>query len=221
MLLEKERNLVVEYGNKMSQSGLTTGTSGNVSVYSPEEKLFAISPSGIAYEDIKPEDVVVMNLDYEIVDGDKKPSSEYHLHGIFYQKRDDVTSVIHTHSTYTTVFSCLRKPIEACHYVIGGCGSDKVECAEYATYGTEELAENAEAASRDSKGVLLANHGLVVYGPSIQKAYNLANNLDFVAVMQYRAMSVGTPVVLDKEEMDRVIDKFKTHGQPKKEMPGY
>lgn len=100
MLLKKERELVVEYGKKMSAAGLSKGTSGNISIYNAEEKLMAISPSGVGYFETVPEDVVVMDLEGNVVEGDKKPSSEWGLHTVFYVNKPDAGAVVHTHSAY-------------------------------------------------------------------------------------------------------------------------
>ena len=112
MILKEEREQVVEYGKKMVELGLTVGTFGNLSVYSPKENLMAISPSGMDYFLTKPEDVVVLTPDGEKVDGDAKPSSEYDMHRIFYQKRPGINAVVHTHSTYATTLACLHWSID-------------------------------------------------------------------------------------------------------------
>lgn len=218
MLMEKERNEVVEYGKLMSSSGLSKGTSGNISVYNPENGYMAISPSGVGYFETKPEDVVIMDLEGNIIDGDKKPSSEHDLHSIFYKEKPESRAVVHTHSTYCTTFACLNQPIKAVHYVIGGAGSSTVPCAEYATFGSPELARNVIDSCGSGKAVLLANHGLVTCGPSLKKAFGLAVNMEFVAEMQWRGMSVGDPVVLDDKEMDHVMECFKSYGQPAKKV---
>lgn len=217
MLLQKERELVVEYGKQMSSSGLSKGTSGNISIYNAEEKLMAISPSGIGYFETTPEDVVVMDLHGNIVEGDKKPSSEWGLHTVFYVNKPDARAVVHAHSTYCTTFACLNQPIRALHYVIGGAGTATVPCAPYRTFGTPELAEVAIEACGEGKAVLLANHGLLTCGPNIGKAFGLAVNMEFCAEMQYRAMCVGEPVILSDEEMANVMERFKTYGQPRKD----
>ena len=157
MLLKKERELVVEYGKKMSAAGLSKGTSGNISIYNAEEKLMAISPSGVGYFETVPEDVVVMDLEGNVVEGDKKPSSEWGLHTVFYVNKPDAGAVVHTHSAYCTTFACLNMPIKALHYVIGGAGTAEVPCAPYCTFGTPELAEAAIKACGKGKAVLLAN----------------------------------------------------------------
>jgi L-fuculose-phosphate aldolase len=212
----KEREQIVEYGKKMSAAGLSKGTSGNLSIYIPSEKLMLISPSGIGYFETLPEDVVVMDLDGNVVEGTCKPSSEFGLHSAFYKMRSDVQAVVHTHSTYCTTFACMRRPIEAVHYVIANAATSEVKCSDYATFGTEELAENVIKTCGNANAVLLANHGLVTCGPSMAKAFGLASNMEFVAEMQWRAMSVGTPAVLTEDEIANVMERFKSYGQPKK-----
>lgn len=213
MMLEKERELIVAYGKQMSNQGLSKGTSGNISIYNAEEKLMAISPSGIGYFETEPEDVVIMDLNGNIVEGNRKPSSEWGLHTIFYKNKPDAGAVVHTHSTYCTTFACLNQPIKAVHYVIGGSGVTEIPVAEYQTFGTDELAQSAINACGKSKAVLLANHGLVACGPNIQKAFGLAVNIEFVAEMQYRTMAVGTPVILTDEQMEASMKRAKTYGQ--------
>ena len=213
MLLEKEREQVVEYGKKMSSEGLTSGTSGNISVYNAEKQLMAISPSGIGYFETEPEDVVIMNLNGEVVEGNRKPSSEWALHTAMYKIKPNCGAVVHTHSMYCTVFASLRQPLKAVHYVIGDAGVAEVPCAPYETFGTEELAESAAKTIGKSDAVLLANHGMLACGKDIKVAYGLAKGMEYCAELQYRCMAIGKPVVLDDEEMDRVMDKFQNYGQ--------
>ena len=213
MMMEKERKLIVEYGKQMSGQGLSKGTSGNISIYNKNENLMAISPSGIGYFDTTPEDVVIMDLEGNVVEGNRKPSSEWRLHTVFYKNKPDAGAVVHTHSTYCTTFACLNQTIKAVHYVIGGAGVTEIPVAKYETFGTDELAQSAINACGDSKAVLLANHGLVVCGPNIQKAFGLAVNIEFVAEMQYRTMSVGTPVILTDEQMAASMERAKSYGQ--------
>lgn len=216
MLMQKERELIVEYGKKMSSSGLSSGTSGNISIYNAEERKMAISPSGIGYFDTKPSDIVIMDLFGNIVDGERKPSSEWDLHTEFYKAKPHARSVVHAHSVYCTTFAVLNQPIRAVHYVIGDAGAAEVPCAQYRTFGTPELAQEAVRAAGKSDAVLLANHGVLTCGTSLQSAYGLACNLEFIAEVQYRAMGVGTPAVLSDEEMDNVMERFKSYGQVKK-----
>lgn len=217
MYLEEKKELV-EYGKKMSAEGLSSGTSGNLSIYLKEEGVVLITPSGIGYFDTEPEDIVVMDLEGNILEGKRKPSSEWHLHTLFYKNKPEARAVVHTHSKYCTTLSTLRMPIKAVHYVIADAGTDEVPCAPYRRYGTEELAKVAVETAGESNAVLLANHGIVVCGKNLKSAYGLAKGMEYVAEIQVTAMSVGEPVVLTKEEMDEVLEGFKTYGQVKREL---
>jgi L-fuculose-phosphate aldolase len=221
MLMQEERELVVEYGKKMSAAHLSTGTSGNISIYNAEKGLMAISPSGMDYFSTTPEDVVITDLNANIVDGKRKPSSEWALHTTFYKHKPHAGAVVHTHSVYCTTLAVLGEPIRAVHYVIGDANTDTVPCAPYQLFGTEALAEAAMEVCGESDAVLLGNHGLVCCGKNIKSAYGLACNLEFIAELQLRAMSVGKPNVLSKEQMAEVMVKFQSYGQPNSGKTGY
>ena len=216
MKLEQERELLTEYGRRMSRAGLSVGTSGNLSIYVPEEGLMAITPSGLDYEATAPADIVVMDLEAHVVEGERKPSSEWALHTKFYQRHPAARAVVHTHSMYCTTLACLGKPLEAVHYAIGAAGAARVPVAPYHLFGTPELAEAAVAACGEGKAVLLANHGLVAWEGSLPKAFSLARDLEFTAELQWRAMAVGTPNILTDSQMAEALERFKTYGQPKK-----
>lgn len=221
MLLQKERELVVEYGRKMSADHLCTGTSGNISIHVPEQGLMAISPSGIGYFDTRPEDVVVTDLEARIVEGSRKPSSEWTLHTLFYEAKPHIRAVVHTHSMYCTTFAVLGQPLRAVHYAIADAGAAEIPCAPYFPFGTLELAEAAVEAAGKSDAVLLGNHGLVACGKNLAGAYGLAVNLEYVAELQYRALCIGTPNVLGKAAMDDVMERFRSYGQPGGGKTGY
>ena len=216
MKLEQERELLTEYGRWMSRAGLSVGTSGNLSIYVPEEGLMAITPSGLDYEATTPADIVVMDLDAHVVEGERKPSSEWALHTKFYQRHPAARAVVHTHSMYCTTLACLGKPLEAVHYAIGAAGTARIPVAPYRLFGSPELAEAAVEACGDGKAVLLANHGLVAWEGSLPKAFSLARDLEFTAELQWRAMAVGTPNILTDSQMAEALERFKTYGQPKK-----
>ena len=223
MLMSEERELVVEYGKRMSSAHLSTGTSGNISIFNAKKGLMAISPSGMDYFSTQPEDVVITDLEAHVVDADgaRKPSSEWALHTIFYKNKPEAGAVVHTHSMYCTTFAVLGQPIRAVHYVIGDANTDEVPCAPYQTFGTVELAEAAVKVCGQSNAVLLENHGLVVCGRDIKSAYSLACNLEYVAELQYHAMCIGTPNILSDAEMAAVMEKFKTYGQTPGKKTGY
>ena len=213
MKLEKERRQVVEYGKKLVLQGLTKGTGGNISIFIRSEGLMAISPSGIDYSRIQPEDVVVLDPDGNILEGSRKPSSEIAMHQIFYEKRNDINAVVHAHSLYSTVMACLNWDLPATHYMIALAGKS-VRCAEYATFGTRELAENAFTAMEGRNAVLLANHGLLAGGATLEAAFNTAEEVEFCAQIYCRARAIGDPVILSDAEMDIMAEKFKAYGQP-------
>lgn len=221
MLMQEERELVVEYGKKMSADRLSTGTSGNISIYNAEKGLMAISPSGMDYFSTTPADIVITDLNANIVDGNRKPSSEWALHTTFYKHKPHARAVVHTHSMFCTTFAVLGQPVRAVHYVIGDAGTATVPCAPYCTFGTEELAEAAMKVCGESDAVLLGNHGLVVCGKDIKSAYGLARNMEYIAELQYRAMCIGQPNILTGEQMAEVMEKFKSYGQPGAKKTGY
>ncbi len=195
--------------------GLTKGTGGNISILNREEGLFAISPSGIDYFETEPEDIVVMNLKGEIVDGDRKPSSEHELHRIFYTDRDDIAAVVHTHSVYSTVLATLREGLPASSYLVAFSGYD-VRCAEYASYGSMELAKNTFEAMKERNAAFMANHGLIAGGSDILNAFNIVEQIEQCAEVYVKARAIGTPVLLDHDEMTRMIDSFNnSYGQRK------
>lgn len=215
--MEKERNLVVEYGKKLVTENLTDGTGGNISIYDPEQGLMCISPSGMDYFSIKPEDVVVMNLDGEIVDGDKKPSSEKDLHIQMYKHKPGMTAAVHTHSMFCTVLACLGEPIYSVHYVLADAATDVVPVTPYLTYGSKELAVAAAETIGDAKATLLANHGFISVGKDINDAFGIARECEWVAQIQWRCNCTGKPNILSREEMEKVMIKFQSHGQVKKD----
>lgn len=216
MILLEERKEIVEYGKKLITSNLTKGTGGNLSIYNRKEKLMAISPSGIDYFKIKPEDVVVLDLHGNIIDGERKPSSELDMHKIFYANRDDIEAIIHTHTVFATTISCLNITLPPVHYMIALAGPD-IRCAKYATYGTPELAENAFQAMKDRYAVLLANHGLLAGAKDLANAFNITEEIEYCAELYYRAKSIGDPVILPQDEMDLMMEKFKTYGRIKED----
>jgi L-fuculose-phosphate aldolase len=212
MLLQKEREAIIKFGRKLITSNLTTGSGGNLSIYNRNENLVAIKPSGMDYFDMTPEDVVIMTIDGVIVEGDKKPSSEFNFHLGLLKHRPDINAVIHTHSVYATTIACLNWELPAVHYLIGFSGN-KVPLAPYATYGTKELADNIVRSIGSYNACLMANHGLVAVGNNIATAFAVAEEIELVARLYYQTRCIGNPVILSDEEMAFVGEKFTTYGQ--------
>jgi L-fuculose-phosphate aldolase len=216
MMIQKQREAIVSYGRKMITSQLTTGSGGNLSICDRASGRVAISPSGIEYFDLKPEDVVITDLDGQVIEGQYKPSSELGFHLALYRQRQDVTAVVHTHSVYATTMACLGWEIPAVHYLVGFSGY-KVPLAPYATFGTPELAGNVADSIGAYNAVLLANHGLVAVGSNMARAFNTAEEIELVARIYYQTKAVGEPVILPDKEMERVLAKFATYGQSPKD----
>lgn len=212
MLLKSERNDIAAFGRKLISAGLTTGTGGNLSLFNRPENLVAISPSGTEYGNIQPEDIVILDLAGNVVEGRLKPSSELDFHLALYKRRPDIHAVVHTHSTYATTIACLNREIPAVHYLVGFAGN-KVPVAPYATFGTPALATNITRTIGEYNAVLLANHGLVAVGPTMVNAFSIAEQVEFVARIYYQTRCIGDPAILPDKEMETVIRKFGSYGQ--------
>ncbi|MDR7869465.1 MAG: L-fuculose-phosphate aldolase [Tissierellaceae bacterium] len=212
MLLLKERELLVEYGRKLITNGLTTGSGGNISIYNREENLVAITASGLDYFETTVEDVIIVDLEGNIVECKEglKPSSEVGMHLIFYKNREDANAIVHTHSKFATAISCMGWNLEPVHYLIGFAGYD-VKCAKYATYGSQQLADNALEAIGERNAVLLGNHGLIALGSDVGRAFSTAEHLEFVSEIYYLTKTLGEPKLLSESQMDDVMKKFNTY----------
>ena len=221
MLLLEEREQIVAFGIKASERGLCPGTSGNISAFNREQGLMAISPSGMNYEDTKPEDIVVMDLSSNIVDGRRKPSSEWGLHSIFYKNRPDVGGIVHTHSLYCTTYAVLGRTIKAVHYAMADAKTAEIPLVPYVLFGTPELAELAYKGCGSANAVLLQNHGIVCLGETLSKAYSLALNTEYTAQLQYQAEAIGEPCALTQQQIDEVRGRFCTYGQTGDKKGGY
>ncbi|MFP2924218.1 class II aldolase/adducin family protein [Pyxidicoccus sp. 3LG] len=204
------REAMIATARKMNASGLNQGTSGNLSVR--VEDGFLLTPTGMDYDTLGPEDLVLMRFDGSH-EGRRRPSSEWQLHLDILAARPEVGAVLHAHSMFCTTLACLRRGIPSFHYMIAAAGGHDVRCAPYATFGTPELVRNALAALEGRKACLMANHGMLALGKDLPAAFKLAVEVETLAAMYWRALQVGEPVLLDGAEMERVIEKFKTYGQ--------
>ncbi|MDY6821820.1 MAG: L-fuculose-phosphate aldolase [Deferribacterota bacterium] len=213
MELLEEREKIVEYGKKLITARLTKATGGNLSIFNKSKELIAISPSGMDYFETTKEDIVIIDLDNNIKEGSRKPSSESKMHLEIYKNREDATAVVHTHSTFATTIATLNWEIPPLHYLVAFAGT-KVPCAKYATYGTAELAKNVvDALNKSFKACLLSNHGLISTGNSIEEAFTIAEITEFMAELFYRTKCIGKPVLLKKNEIEKNIEKFRNYGQ--------
>jgi L-fuculose-phosphate aldolase len=204
------REAMIATARRMNASGLNQGTSGNLS--QRVEGGFLLTPTGMDYDTLEPEDLVLMRMDGSH-EGRRAPSSEWRIHRDILAKRPEVGAVLHAHSMFCTTLACLRRGIPSFHYMVTAAGGEDIRCAPYATFGTEELSRHAVEALEGRKACLLANHGMVAMGKDLAGAFKLAVEVETLAAMYWRALQVGEPVLLDAAEMARVLEKFKTYGQ--------
>lgn len=215
MLLGDERAEVCEYARKMVADGLVVGTSGNISVRSGE--LVAVTPTGVAYASLAPEDVPVVALDGSVVDGSLKPTSELPMHlGVYTGANDpdgnEITAAVHTHSVHATAVSTVVDEVPPIHYMLAAVGPS-ARVAEYATFGTPALAESMLAALEGRRGCLLANHGTITFGGTLGSAYHRAEQLEWVCRVWLLARSAGAPALLPKQEIENIVDRLRGYGQ--------
>lgn len=212
------RNAVIETARALPALGLTKGTSGNVSVR--VDGGYLITPSGVPYVDLTPDLIVPMDLEAGYR-GEILPSSEWRMHLDFYLARPAAGAVVHCHSPKATALSCLRRGIPAFHYMIGIVGGDRIECADYATFGTGALSDAMVAALGDRTACLLANHGQIACGKNLAGALKVAEGVEELAEQYMAALSIGEPIILDGEEMKEVLRKFSSYGKQTDELaPG-
>jgi L-fuculose-phosphate aldolase len=205
------RDELVITAKRMASLGLTPGMSGNVSVRSPAGIL--VTPSGLPYPELVADDCVELQHDGAVRPGQKTPTSEWQLHRDILGARQDVQAIVHTHSLFCTTLSMLRREIPAVHYMVVLAGSDAIPCAEYATFGSAKLALNAVGALRGGNACLLANHGMVALGSSLSQALRLAAEVETLASQYWHAAQLGTPHVLDRQELAEVRNRFSEYGQ--------
>lgn len=206
------REKIIEMCLEMNRSGLNQGTSGNISVRFNGAML--ITPSGVPYENLKPEHIANMSLENDLYEweGPFKPSSEWHFHRAILQANPDFSAVVHTHSTFSTVLSISQRSIPACHYMIAAFGGNNVNCADYATFGTPELSNNILQAMSGRSACLLSNHGMITAGKDLDKAMWAAIELETLSKQYYYASLLGDMTILSDEEMSIVLEKFKSYG---------
>lgn len=208
------REDLVATARRMSELGLTPGMSGNVSVRSPVGML--VTPSGMPYAGLVADDAVELRMDGTSRPGQRAPSTEWRLHRDILAARADVGAIVHTHSLFCTTIATLRRPIPALHYMVVLAGSDEIPCAEYATFGSPDLAVAAVRALGTGNACLLANHGMVALGDTLDAALRLAAEVETLAAQYWHAVQVGQPHILDRDELLKVRARMAEYGQAKR-----
>jgi L-fuculose-phosphate aldolase len=203
---------------ELVRCGLSIGTSGNVSVRRDERRFF-VSPTGMPYEALEPDDIPLLDLDGRWF-GRRRPSSEWRFHRDIFRSRDEVAAVVHTHSPKATSLACTGRGIPAFHYMVAVAGGPDIRCAPYCTFGTQELSDAAIAALQGRKACLLANHGVIALGADLPAALALAGEVENLAAQYCAALILGEVRILDEHEMRRVVEKFGSYGKPEAVDPG-
>ncbi len=194
----------------LERRGLNQGTSGNVSVRLDADA-FLITPTALPYDKMKPKDLTRMKLDGTWT-GRRAPSSEWRFHLDILRRRPEVGAVIHTHSGYATTLACLRRDIPPFHYLVALFGGGDIRCSRYATCGTQALSDAVLKALEGRSAALMGSHGLIVVGPTLERALALTTEAETLAMMYWRALQVAEPVRLSKAELARVREKVAAYG---------
>lgn len=206
------RREIVAVAQAIDAAGFCPSKSGNVSARFGDGLL--ITPSGLPYARTQPQDIIHLALDGTVLAGERKPSSEWPFHTAIYRARPEAQAIVHTHSPRATALSCARRSIPAFHYMIALCGGADVRCADYATFGTPELARNAVAALEGRKAVLLANHGVIALGGTLAGAHQIVSEVENLAGQYLDLLAAGLePAILDEAEMQRVSERFAGYGK--------
>lgn len=202
----KDRTDMLNYARMLTEHRLVAGTWGNISIRSTEGIL--ITPSGIGYNGMTQNDLVYVDLDGNIVNGIRKPSSEMLCHLSIYKKFPQVGAIVHTHSTYACACAAVHQPIPAMledqAQIIGGT----VNVAEYALPGTQALADNLLVALQNKSAVLLANHGVIACGQDINEAFTVAEIVEKSAKIYIMAQQLGGGMELDPEDIKQMRDNY-------------
>jgi L-fuculose-phosphate aldolase len=208
------RRAIIAITRSLDEAGLVPNKSGNVSCRSPNG--FLITPAGVPYADLVPEQIVELSPDGSPDPAGPRPSSEWRMHEAIYALRPDAEAIVHTHSPHATALACAGHGIPAFHYMIALAGGD-VRCMPYATFGTAELAVAAVRGLEDRRATLLANHGVIAIGASLRDAHAVASEVENLARQYLALLAAGLePVLLGEEELARVMDKFGDYGRLKR-----
>ena len=216
------RHDIIRTALRMNELGINQGKSSNVSarLATPSPAVagegwdggFLITPTGIPYDETRPEQIVAMKLD-GTHEGNVLPSSEWRFHRDIYAARGDVDAIVHTHAAFATTLACMDRPIPPFHYMVAVAGGDDIRCAAYATFGTQELSNHVLDALTDRSACLMSHHGMIACGANLPAALALAVEVESLARMYWQALQIGEPTLLSESEMRTVIDKFQTYGQ--------
>ena len=203
----KQAEEVIKYAKMLNTENLSALRSGNISVRHNDG--FLITPSGVKYSSLQIDDIVFVSLNGQFDEKKQKPSSEWKFHRDIYKNKREAKAIVHAHSTHATAISTHRKPIPPFHYMIALMGGEDIKCAEYATFGTKELSNNIIKALENRKACLMANHGQIAFGESLNKAFELAQEVENICHQYFLALKLGQPKNLTFAEMQKILEKVK------------
>ena len=211
--MSKLKTEVIKYSKKLNITNLSVLRSGNISVRVKEKGIdgFYITPSGKKYSTLKIKDIVFVSLKGIFDKKKSKPSSEWRFHQDIYVNKKEAKSIVHAHSTCAIAVSSHQKNIPAFHYMVAVAGGEDLKCTKYATFGTKQLSRNIIKALKNRTACLIANHGQVVFGSSLEKAFDLAQEIENICHQYINALRIGIPKILSKKEIKIVLEKFKNY----------
>lgn len=208
MMLEKLRQEVLQANVALPKEGLVTWTSGNASGRDPESNLMVIKPSGVLFEDLTLEDLVIVDMNGKVVEGERGPSSDTATHLWVYRNRPDVHGMVHTHSNYATAFAAVNKPIPVVLTAIADEFGGPIPCGGYASIGGKEIGEEIIRTIGSSYAILMKNHGVFTIGKTVQKALKAAIMTEDVAKTVWLALQIGVPDELSLDQVAANYDRY-------------
>lgn len=201
---------VIDTCRAMNAAGINQGKAGNISVRWRDGML--ITPTGMPYDALKPSDIVTLDAEGAPA-GRRSPSSEWRMHHDIYRAFPEAAAVLHAHPINCTAIACLGEGIPAFHYMVAMAGGPTIRCAPYATFGTQELSDGMIKALKGRKACLLANHGMICWEATLEKALALAIEVETLAAQYRAARQLGNPKLLKRKQMNEVLKKFETYGR--------
>jgi L-fuculose-phosphate aldolase len=206
------RRAIIATALAMNSAGINVNKSGNVSARAQRAATqgFVVTPTALPYRDLDVEDLAFVTL-AGAAQGTNEPSSEWRFHRDIYEARPEFLAIVHTHSPHATALACHGRGIPAFHYMVAVAGGE-IRCAPYATFGTQALSNHAVAALAGRSACLLAHHGVIACGRSLDQALALAIEVEQLARIYLSALVIGEPPRLDAAEMDQVLERFQHYG---------
>ena len=211
--MNKLKSKVIKYSKKLNYDNLSALRSGNISVRAIEKDIdgFYITPTGMKYSSLKLKDIVFVSLKGRFDKKKRIPSSEWRFHQDIYVNKKEAKAIVHAHSVCATAVSSHQKNIPAFHYMVAVAGGEDIKCSKYATFGTRKLSKNILLALKNRSACLIGNHGQIVFGENLDKAFELAQEVENICNQYINALRIGIPKILSKKEMKIVLGKMKNY----------